>query len=347
MSKLAILIGFGINSDLVTGGERQSQVLIQALKLSGYDVVSTKATDVLKEISKLAKEYKAKDITIISDYSQRFANWKINWHLRNKGYKVVCIVGAFYFDYRHSFIKNAIDYIVSKLYLKYADLIFTTGKAVDKRLNEIGIRNKKIVAVYPALRDNLVKLSKLECNSKPAEFEVLTVGRFHPVKGYDYLIDAILLLGNEFHFSLVGDFEKYPEYTSHIMERIKENKIEDRITLYGRINKDEELAELYKKAWCCLHTSVWESSPITVCEPLLFGRPVIATNVGGTSEYLTDGYDSILVPPKDGNAIARALEKLKMDAELYRKFSSNAKKTADSISRRTWVTVRDEYREFL
>lgn len=347
--KIAIFIGIEEDSDIVTGGERQLQELIKGLKRHGFEIIYVNLDEALNKIEDLVLKYDRKNIYVFSDYSKRFSLLKIN-HTCRKKYElnVICTVGAFYFDYRTSKLKNFIDYIVSYYYLAPANLIFTTGKAVEKKLRNMGCRKKKIANIYPAIRESLIEESEKNVSAKNDEKRkiVLTVGRFHPVKGYDYLLDAIKFCKKltDVHFLLVGDYERKPDdYYNHIKRRIEEEGIEDRITIYGKTKDDVELASLYRNCWCYLHTSVWETSPITVCEPLLFGKPVIATDVGGTSEYLLNQVDSILVEAKTGNVIADAIKCMYYDEMLYKKLKKNAVIRSDQYKGRKWHDVGEEY----
>lgn len=353
--KLAIFIGMVEDDKAVTGGERQLQEMIQGLKRNGVHVLLMSTDASVESIANSAQRYASNNVYIVNDYSKRFDLWKKNWILRYKyKFHVCCTVGAFYFDYRTSRLKNAIDYLISYLYLKPSDLLFTTGKAVSRKLQKMGCKKKAIKEVYPAIRESLIaeskNMAKLQADGNAecvgGEKTVLTVGRFHPVKGYDYLLDAVKYCKamSDIRFVLVGDYERKPDdYYRRIRQRIHEEGMEDQITIYGRTKDDQELASLYRKAWCCMHTSVWESSPITVCEALLFGKPVIATNVGGTAEYLRDGVDSILVPAKDGRALEEAITRLYGDEELYGKLCGNSKQSAEKYVKRTWMDVGEEY----
>ena len=55
---------------------------------------------------------------------------------------------------------------------------------------------------------------------------------------------------------------------------------------------------------------------MSVLEAMAAGRPVIATSVGGIGEAVTDGVTGLLVPPADANALAAAIRRLLLDAEL-------------------------------
>ena len=53
------------------------------------------------------------------------------------------------------------------------------------------------------------------------------------------------------------------------------------------------------------------------------GLPCISTTVGGVPTAVTDGYDALLVPPKDARALARAIERVIGDGGLRRSLIRN------------------------
>jgi glycosyltransferase involved in cell wall biosynthesis len=54
--------------------------------------------------------------------------------------------------------------------------------------------------------------------------------------------------------------------------------------------------------------SLFETQCIAVMEALCCGLPVVATKVGGVPEVVQDGDESVLAPPNDPEALARAVE---------------------------------------
>jgi glycosyltransferase involved in cell wall biosynthesis len=57
---------------------------------------------------------------------------------------------------------------------------------------------------------------------------------------------------------------------------------------------------------------------MSVLEAMALERPVVATDVGGTSEAVVDGETGFLVPPGDGTAVTRALLSLASDPDRAR-----------------------------
>jgi len=62
-----------------------------------------------------------------------------------------------------------------------------------------------------------------------------------------------------------------------------------------------------------------EALPLSVLEPMGFGRAVVATRVGGVAEAVEDGVSGLLVPPERPDALAEALLRLAVDTNLRRR----------------------------
>ena len=55
-----------------------------------------------------------------------------------------------------------------------------------------------------------------------------------------------------------------------------------------------------------------------------FGRPAIVTNVGGLPDVICDGYNGLLVPPKDAGALAEAMSRLIVNDDLRNRLTAGA-----------------------
>jgi glycosyltransferase involved in cell wall biosynthesis len=69
----------------------------------------------------------------------------------------------------------------------------------------------------------------------------------------------------------------------------------------------EELAAWYQKADILVVPSWYEPFGMVVLEGMLYGLPIVASNIGGPAEILGDGRTGILVPPRDPAALAAYL----------------------------------------
>lgn len=75
-----------------------------------------------------------------------------------------------------------------------------------------------------------------------------------------------------------------------------------------------EVGAFYERAAVVVVPSRREGYGVTAREAMAYGRPVVATRVGGLVDAVADGVTGLLVPPGDVVALRRALEELLEDA---------------------------------
>jgi glycosyltransferase involved in cell wall biosynthesis len=128
---------------------------------------------------------------------------------------------------------------------------------------------------------------------------VVAVGRLHPQKGYDVLLDAAARCAAGPRPPLVavaGDGPLHGELAARIAaERLP-------VVLLGRRS---DVADLLAAADLAVLPSRWEARSLTAQEALRAGTPLVATRTGGLPELL--GYGAVLVPVGDAAALADAV----------------------------------------
>ncbi|MBO9730977.1 MAG: glycosyltransferase family 4 protein [Chitinophaga sp.] len=102
----------------------------------------------------------------------------------------------------------------------------------------------------------------------------------------------------------------------------KELEIDKQIVFAGF--RQDVPAVLHAADIYCL-PSLWEGFPIGVLEAMAMGKAVIASDVDGTKEAVTDGENGLLVPASNITALAAAIVKLAVDATLRQQLQQNAK----------------------
>jgi glycosyltransferase involved in cell wall biosynthesis len=108
---------------------------------------------------------------------------------------------------------------------------------------------------------------------------------------------------------LLGDGELRPQ----VEALARELGVEERIRLAGW---REGLADWYAAFDVLALTSANEGTPVAAIEALAAGRPVVATDVGGTSTVIQHGETGFLVPVGDVDALATRLRELAADPTL-------------------------------
>ncbi len=93
---------------------------------------------------------------------------------------------------------------------------------------------------------------------------------------------------------------------------------------------DNVPAELARADIVCLPTYYREGLPMTLIEAAASGRPLIAADVPGCREIVRNESTGLLVPPRDVGALAQALRRLILDADLRAAFGAEARRVAVS-----------------
>jgi glycosyltransferase involved in cell wall biosynthesis len=152
----------------------------------------------------------------------------------------------------------------------------------------------------------------------PAQpLRLLAVGRLVEKKGFAVLLEALAGLKVPAHLRIVGDGPLRAE-----LERsIADGGLGDRVALTGPITH-HALPDAYADAHAVVVPSVHDATgdrdglPNVILEAMASGRPVVASEIAAIPSAVRDGYTGVLVPPADPSALARALERLALDAPL-------------------------------
>jgi glycosyltransferase involved in cell wall biosynthesis len=105
----------------------------------------------------------------------------------------------------------------------------------------------------------------------------------------------------------------------------------------------EEMPDVYAAADVFCLPSWWEGTPLTALEAMASGLPVVASSVGDLPDLVVEGATGHLVPARDPQALALALEALVSDATSRRRLGSAARQRAvDEFDVRVTLQRLDE-----
>lgn len=174
---------------------------------------------------------------------------------------------------------------------------------------------------------------------------ILFLGRLTVDKGLRELAKAMLLLDERFpdlHWLVVGPDEG--EMVQHI--RSVAGHLGDRLHFQGFTREPESCmaaADIF-----CL-PSYREGFGSSVLEAAAAGVPAVTSNIYGLTDAVEDEVTGLLVPPRDAEALARALEKLLADEEARKAMGGAARQRAlECFSRQRIVEgLRDFYLRLL
>jgi glycosyltransferase involved in cell wall biosynthesis len=140
-------------------------------------------------------------------------------------------------------------------------------------------------------------------------------------KGARYLVEAMALLKDrDVHLTVV---DRSTAWT--VPTLAKDLGIADRVTLTGRLPKDE-LVRLYNACEVFVSPSLYEGFGLPAAEAMACGAPVIATTAGAFPEVIEDGNSGLLVPPRDARALAQAIERVRSDSFLRYKLGREGRR---------------------
>ena len=155
---------------------------------------------------------------------------------------------------------------------------------------------------------------------------LLTLGRFHPSKGFDVLIEAVAVLrewGVAVTTRIVGPAPSGEESFKRVLE--------DRVRvlgLQGVVELAEEVADVYPELGASsiyVQPSRREIQPLAILEAMAAGVPVVATRVGGVPNLLAGGERGWLVEPDSPLALAETIAEVLSRADEARRRAEAAR----------------------
>lgn len=152
------------------------------------------------------------------------------------------------------------------------------------------------------------------------------VGNYRDVKRHALLIDAFATLASDrpdLRLVLVGEGDMRPKLERHV----RALGLEDRIRLHGiELNP----RPMYGAFDIVAQSSMSEGLPNALLEAAAAGRPIVATDAGGSSEIVIDGETGLLVPIEDLDAVIGALRRAIQDPDLRRRIGAAARVHVDA-----------------
>ncbi|TYP81973.1 glycosyltransferase family 4 protein [Blastococcus xanthinilyticus] len=196
--------------------------------------------------------------------------------------------------------------------VRAADLVLAASEDLAENARRLGARDVRLAPVSapplpPATRTRVEVREELGLVDDRAL--VVAVGRLHPQKGYDVLLDAVARWSADQRVRpaplvvVAGDGPLHDELAG----RIRAEALP--VTLLGR---RDDVGDLLSAADLCVLPSRWEARSLTAQEALRAGVPLVATRTGGLPELL--GAAAELVPVGDAGALADAVVRVLGDS---------------------------------
>jgi glycosyltransferase involved in cell wall biosynthesis len=167
-------------------------------------------------------------------------------------------------------------------------------------------------------------------------FRVMSCGWLKEYKGFHYLLEALALLvarGVDAVVEIAGDG---PQRT-FLEKRAVELGISDRVTLAGYL-PHAKLVERYRECDAFALPSIVMGSygrqdviPNVLAEAMAVGTPVVATAIAGIPELIDHEQNGLLIPERDPNALADALQRLHGDPATAARLGAAGRSKVEKI----------------
>jgi len=224
---------------------------------------------------------------------------------------------------------------ITKYVVKRADVITTNSEFMRRAVLDVtGCPPEKVRTIYWGIdmnrfNDRYDKRALKKKRGWEKKLVLVHNRTFRGVYGHKYLFRAVKELVKELpHLLLVlgagGPREKELRVLADKLD------INDYLFWPGYVST-EEFGELLRCGDIYVNPSLSDASSASLQEAMACGLPVVATGGAGNAEWIVDGVNGFLVPPRNAHALAEKILLLAKDADLRGKM---ARKNAEDAARR-------------
>jgi glycosyltransferase involved in cell wall biosynthesis len=195
----------------------------------------------------------------------------------------------------HTFKVKVYEFIELQI-MKRASTVIAVSTEMKGMLTKDGVKADIIQVVENLMTSKVVNQS----NSRDEKLKLLFVGRLSPEKGCLVLVEALKLLPkHHFEVSILGD-------------GVQRNELESEASDLGVtfLGFRKNVVEIIAQHDALVMPSYREGQPLTLIEACCMGMPVVASNVGGIPELISDGINGILFEAGSAQKLSKALVQL-------------------------------------
>ncbi|SER35020.1 Glycosyltransferase involved in cell wall bisynthesis [Azotobacter beijerinckii] len=221
---------------------------------------------------------------------------------------------------------TAEDFWLRKHYFKshfdFVDQFVSPSEFLRQRYIAWGLKSEQIVVIENGQSDEpplpARPLAKGETRNRFGFF-----GQINPFKGIDVLLEAIYQIPKSDRKNIALEVHganlenQAPEFREKI-ERLRAPLIEEGVIQWvGPYQPHELSSRIAGVDWVIVPSIWWENSPMVIQESLVYGRPLLVSNIGGMYEKVRNNLDGIHVPAGNILAWASTISQVAQNNELW------------------------------
>jgi len=230
----------------------------------------------------------------------------------------------------HINVSPVTDKSLAILYRKYFPKInkfHAVSQAIAEEAGKYGADIDKITVINPAVNKTIFKHNNKNIKkTNTKSLNIVSIGRFHWIKGYTYALDAMSILKTEginFHYTIISS----DLVSENIQYQLNDLDLGDYIEIIYGLSNDKVIEQLPNYDLLIL-PSVEEGISNAVLEAMALRVPVVSTNCGGMNEIINHNENGFLIPIRDSIKLAEEIKKfIKMSESKILKIVDAAEQT--------------------
>lgn len=205
------------------------------------------------------------------------------------------------------------------------DGFHAVSKAIAREAVAYSADPDKVNVVYSGIDfENIEPFEKKNYKvSQP--LQLLSVGRWHWVKGYHYALDALRILldrGHELHYTIIAGTP-----SEEILYQLHELGLQPHVTIIGQLPQ-HEVFQYMQQADLLLLPSVEEGIANVVLEAMAIGLPVLSSDCGGMEEVIQHKVNGFLFANRNTDELVEnILQFLRLDPAERAAMAAKARAT--------------------
>ncbi len=243
--------------------------------------------------------------------------------LQDYGIKIVVSLRGAHINY-----SPITDQGLAHMYLRNfpkVDAFHAVSRAIAVEAGKYGCPSEKTKVIYSGPDLEELKFSP-KMNPNTSSIRIISIGRPHWKKGYNYSIDACKLLSDRnfsFIYTIIGGISEELQFQVHQL------RLHDQIKLLPSLPFDDTMRMLAESDVLLL-PSLEEGIANVVLEAMAVGVPVISTRCGGMEEAIQDNVSGFLVDTRNPMQIAESIIRISNIVSSERlKFIREARSTIE------------------
>jgi len=218
--------------------------------------------------------------------------------------------------------------------LKSVDAVISPSRFLKAFFESQGLPKDRIAFIRQGVDSQNWKAT--QGKAARASLQIGYIGQIAKHKGVDILVRAFCRLQRRDdgpRLRIYGDPEQFPEFTNHL-KRLAKGRND--IVFAGRFD-NASIKQIHNDIDILVVPSIWhENSPNVILEAFANHTPVVASELGGMRELISDGERGCLFQPGNAESLAVALQRFVDRPELSKRLSQHPVRVK---------TVQDEMKE--